>query len=161
MVVIGSRTSNGHSKFIPGYGSFNNSIGNICNRLTLENKEYYDLKRWEIGEIASKIGQLYYHYYLRTSETNYLLESFVFYDAIRERHYFKDVLEAKNSALMVKKLRFYARFIVVCLLLNRDDYVKKLMDELIVLVDDYQNTFKPTDSEWGVVLSEITTFLEV
>lgn len=22
----------------------------------------YDLKRWQIGEIASKIGQLYYHY---------------------------------------------------------------------------------------------------
>ena len=127
----------------------------------MENKEYYDLKRWEIGEIASKIGQLYYHYYLRTSETNYLLESFVFYDAIRDRSYFRDVLEAKSAALMVKKLRFYARFIVVCLLLNRDDYVKKLMEELIGLVDDYQNTFKPTDSEWGVVLSEIATFLEV
>ena len=129
-------------------------------RATLENKEYYDLKRWEIGEIASKIGQLYYHYYLRTSETNYLLESFVFYDAIRERAYFRDVLEAKNVSLMVKKLRFYARFIVVCLLLNRNEHVRNLMEELVNLVDEYQNAFKPTDSEWGVVLSEIATFLE-
>lgn len=28
----------------------------------LEKKELYGLQRWEIGEIASKIGQLYYHY---------------------------------------------------------------------------------------------------
>lgn len=30
------------------------------NRQVLEQK--YNLKRWQIGEIASKIGQLYYHY---------------------------------------------------------------------------------------------------
>jgi hypothetical protein len=29
-------------------------------RFVLENS--YGLKRWEVGEIASKIGQLYYHY---------------------------------------------------------------------------------------------------
>jgi hypothetical protein len=40
--------------------------------------------------------ELYYHYYLRTSETNYLYESFVFYEAIRDRQYFKDVMEAKK-----------------------------------------------------------------
>jgi hypothetical protein len=31
-------------------------------RAILEDKSHYGLKRWEIGEIASKIGQLYYHY---------------------------------------------------------------------------------------------------
>lgn len=65
-------------------------------RPILENPDLYGLKRWEIGELASKIGQLYYHYYLRTSETNYLFESFIFYDAIRERGYFKDVLDSKK-----------------------------------------------------------------
>ncbi|ORY35241.1 hypothetical protein BCR33DRAFT_855713 [Rhizoclosmatium globosum] len=130
-------------------------------RLVLENKDLYGLKRYEIGEIASKIGQLYYHYYLRTSETNYLYESFVFYEAIRERQYFRDVLDAKNPPLMIKKLRYYARFIVVCLLLNSNDTIKKLMDELTGLIDEYTKTFKPSDSqEWNVVLSEITTFLE-
>ena len=24
--------------------------------------KHYNLRRWQIGEIASKIGQLYYHY---------------------------------------------------------------------------------------------------
>ena len=46
------------------------------------------LERWDIGEIASKIGQLYFNYYLRTSELRFLVESFTFYDAIRQRQYF-------------------------------------------------------------------------
>jgi len=33
---------------------------------------------------------------LRTGESNYLLESYVFYDAIRERQYFRNVLDAKR-----------------------------------------------------------------
>ncbi|KAJ1554066.1 hypothetical protein HK405_006110, partial [Cladochytrium tenue] len=130
-------------------------------RAVLENRELYGLKRWEIGEIASKIGQLYYHYYLRTSETNYLYESYVFYEAIRDRQYFRDVIEAKNPGLMIKKLRYYARFIVVCLLLNRNDIIKKLMEELESLVQQYTKDFKPADAaEWNVVLTEISTFLE-
>ncbi|KAJ1566687.1 hypothetical protein HK096_000681, partial [Nowakowskiella sp. JEL0078] len=130
-------------------------------RGTLENKEHYGLKRWEIGEIASKIGQLYYHYYLRTSETNYLYESYVFYEATRERQYFREVIESKNQVLVIKKLRYYARFIVVCLLLNRGEMIKILMSELTTLVDDYKRTFNPSDSnEWAIVISEISTFLE-
>ncbi|KAL1917346.1 uncharacterized protein VTP21DRAFT_5002 [Calcarisporiella thermophila] len=130
-------------------------------RVILENKENYGLKRWELGEIASKIGQLYYHYYLRTSETNYLHESFIFYEAIRDRAYFKDVLEAKNPALMIKKLRYYARFIVVCLLLDKRSLVRTLVDELSTIIDSYSKTFKPTDAvEWQMVLQEINMFVE-
>ncbi len=32
----------------------------LDNRQVLDNR--YGLKRWQIGEVASKIGQLYYHY---------------------------------------------------------------------------------------------------
>ena len=46
------------------------------------------LERRDIGEIASKIGQLYFNYYLRTSEARFLVEAFTFYDAIRRRQYF-------------------------------------------------------------------------
>ncbi|CAG7818096.1 unnamed protein product, partial [Allacma fusca] len=95
--------------------------------------KYYNLKRWQIGEIASKIGQLYYHYYLRTSETNYLHEAFQFYGAIRARGYYtsniKDSnlgIENNNPELIVKKLRYLARFIVVCMLLKRIKNVKEL-----------------------------------
>jgi len=130
-------------------------------RAVLENKEYYGLKRVEIGEIASKIAQLYYHYYLRTSETNYLQESCIFYQAIHERNYFKETSETKSSALMIKKLRYYARFIVVCLLLNHYETIKQLMEELNLLVDEYTKVFKPSDAaEWNVVITEISNFLE-
>ena len=49
------------------------------------------MERWEVGDIASKIGQLYYNYYLRTSELRFLHEAYVFYEAIRSRAYFAQV----------------------------------------------------------------------
>ncbi|KJE93515.1 hypothetical protein CAOG_009760 [Capsaspora owczarzaki ATCC 30864] len=120
----------------------------------------YGLKRWEIGEIASKIAQLYYHYYLRTSETSYLFESFVFYEAIRSRMYFSAVMREKKAELAIKKLRYYARFIVVCLLLNRHEHVADLVVKLKEHIEEYIGTFKPSDgAEWQLVLQELQAFL--
>jgi len=128
-------------------------------RSVLENRDKFGLTRQDIGELASKIGQLYYHYYLRTSETDYLVESFIFYEAIRNRAYFKD--GQQSPGLMVKKLRYYARFIVVCLLLNKTQVVENLVTELTQYVDIYVKNFHPTDAqEWQFVLQEITTFLK-
>eukprot|EP01133_Synstelium_polycarpum_P009741 gene9741-11376_t len=131
-------------------------------RAVLEDKAKYGLKRCEIGEIASKIGQLYYHYYLRTSDTNYLNESYIFYEAIRLRSYFKDVsLDTKMPDMMVKQLRYYARFIVVCLLLNKKKVVFELVEELFKHVGDYNRIYKPSDAhEWTLVLQEIFSFLQ-
>ncbi|XP_074747588.1 protein SCAI isoform X8 [Strix uralensis] len=70
-------------------------------RQVLDNR--YGLKRWQIGEIASKIGQLYYHYYLRTSETSYLNEAFSFYSAIRQRSYYSQVNKEDRSCQMKLK----------------------------------------------------------
>nr|CAH0100930.1 unnamed protein product [Daphnia galeata] len=126
----------------------------------------YDLKRWQIGEIASKIGQLYYHYYLRTSETNYLNEAFSFYSAIRARSYYSRITKedhhgGSKSDLVVKKLRYYARFIVVCLLLKKMKLVRELVRELSKYVDEYTSTYEPDDQlEWSLVLGEIKSFLE-
>jgi hypothetical protein len=75
------------------------------------------MERWEIGDIASKIGQLYYNYYLRASEIRFLHESYVFYEAIRSRAYFAQ--SATDPNLAIKQLRYFARFIIICLLLNR------------------------------------------
>ena len=49
------------------------------------------LRRWEIGEIASRVGQLYYAFYLRTGEGWYLSESHAFFDAAAKRDYFANV----------------------------------------------------------------------
>ncbi|KAJ2822439.1 hypothetical protein IWW50_004213 [Coemansia erecta] len=130
-------------------------------RLLLEKAEHYGLKRWEVGEIASKIGQLYYRYYLRTSETNYLHEAFVFYDAIRERNYFRGEQEVKNSALMIKKLRYYARFIVVCLQMNNTGMMLQLLEEVKSLIEVYSTTFNPVDKmEWALVVKEMALFMQ-
>ncbi|XP_035758952.1 protein SCAI isoform X2 [Egretta garzetta] len=174
-------------------------------RQVLDNR--YGLKRWQIGEIASKIGQLYYHYYLRTSETSYLNEAFSFYSAIRQRSYYSQVNKEDRSLscprwvnsepavipcdavgsdiahelskglksqllyltpmpvlmpeLVVKKLRYYARFIVVCLLLNKMDVVKDLVKELSDEIEDYTHRFNTEDQvEWNLVLQEVAAFIE-
>ncbi|XP_032668869.1 protein SCAI [Odontomachus brunneus] len=128
-------------------------------RMILDTK--YGLKRWQIGEIASKIGQLYYHYYLRTSETNYLHEAYSFYAAIRGRAYYSRAAKEDRSDLMVKKLRYYARFIVVCLLLNRMKLVRELVQELDTQIVDYTSTYEPDDQlEWNLVLDEIKAFVK-
>ncbi|XP_053624873.1 protein SCAI [Plodia interpunctella] len=121
----------------------------------------YGLKRWQIGEIASKIGQLYYHFYLRTSETAYLNEAYSFYSAIRGRSYYTQASKEDRSELLVKKLRYYARFIVVCLLLKKNQLVRDLVHELDHQVKEYGKTYDPDDQvEWILVLDEIVAFLE-
>ncbi|KAI8979535.1 hypothetical protein BDF20DRAFT_870179 [Mycotypha africana] len=62
---------------------------------------------------------------------------------------------------MVKKMRYYARFIIVCFLLNKDENVRQLIAELEGLIEEYAKCFKPPDAkEWQLVLEEIVTFTE-
>ena len=130
----------------------------FCYRTILDTK--YGLKRWQIGEIASKIGQLYYHYYLRTSEISYLHEAFSFYAAIRGRAYYSRAAKEDRSDLMVKKLRYYARFIVVCLLLNKMKLVKELVQELDAQIADYTSTYDPEDQVKFISLSKDYSILK-
>ena len=63
--------------------------------------------------------------------------------------------------LMVKKLRFYARFIVVCLLLKKNKQVRDLIKELSKQIDDYVKIYDPEDQlEWQLVKNEINDFIE-
>ncbi|PVV05098.1 hypothetical protein BB560_000391 [Smittium megazygosporum] len=56
-------------------------------------------------------------------------------------------------------MRYFARFIVVCLLLNDDETAKKLTNTLAELVEEYFITFNPIDkSEWRLVIKEIQIF---
>ncbi|XP_030040307.1 protein SCAI [Manduca sexta] len=128
-------------------------------RAVLDSK--YGLKRWQIGEIASKIGQLYYHFYLRTSECAYLNEAFSFYSAIRGRSYYTKACKEDKCELIVKKLRYYARFIVVCLLLKKIKLVRELIKELERQIAEYGNTYDPDDQvEWTLVVDEVKAFIQ-
>jgi hypothetical protein len=62
---------------------------------------------------------------------------------------------------MVKKLRFYARYIVVCLLLRKVKQVRDLIKEFGRQIDDYVKTYDPSDQlEWQLVKNEINDFME-
>ncbi|PHT31285.1 hypothetical protein CQW23_27622 [Capsicum baccatum] len=97
------------------------------------------LQRWEIGEIASRIGQLYFSQYMRTSEARFLLESCIFYEAILNRKYFEGSGNDRN--VRFKELRFYARFLMVSLILNRSEMVKLLIEQFKAIVDDSKAAF--------------------
>ncbi|XP_020589328.1 protein SCAI isoform X2 [Phalaenopsis equestris] len=120
------------------------------------------LKRWEIGEIASRIGQLYYGQYLRTSEARFLLESYIFYEAILSRRYFEPPLATgADLGLRYKELRFHARFLLVALLLNRKDVALNLAERFRTLVEDSKSVFRETNfKEWKQVLQETFRFLK-
>ncbi|CAL5398254.1 unnamed protein product [Camellia sinensis] len=119
------------------------------------------LKRWEIGDIASRIGQLYFGQYMRTSDASYLSESYIFYEAVLTREYFKDGL-FQDLNLANKQLRFLARFLMVCLVLNRREMVYQLVNQLKLLVDECKRTFQDTNfKEWKLVVQEIVKFLKV
>uniref|UniRef100_A0A5K3F380 Protein SCAI n=1 Tax=Mesocestoides corti TaxID=53468 RepID=A0A5K3F380_MESCO len=128
-------------------------------RSTLD--EVYGLKRWQIGEIASKIGQLYYHYYLRTSDIYYLQESYSFFSAIRSREYFARPSKDNRSEQVVKKLRYYARYIIVCLLLKRVSVIRELLKEFSRQINEYAITCPLEEHmEWNAIVQEIREFVE-
>lgn len=118
------------------------------------------LKRWEIGEIASRIGQLYFGQYMRTSDASFLSESYVFYEAILTREYFKEGM-FQDVTVACKQLRFMARFLIVCLVLGRREMVYQVVNQLRMLLDDCKRTFQETDfREWKLVVQEIVRFLK-
>ncbi|GMN38994.1 hypothetical protein TIFTF001_008226 [Ficus carica] len=119
------------------------------------------LRRSEIGEIASRIAQLYFGQYMRTSQASYLHEAFVFYDAVLSRDYFNNKIDAGDLSLVTKQLRLISRFLTVCLLLNRREMVHQLLNQLRVLLDDCKRTFPETDfKEWKLVVQELHRFLK-
>lgn len=99
------------------------------------------LKRWEIGEIASRIAQLYYGQYMRTSDRNYLSESYIFYEAIFTREYFREGL-FQDINLANKQLRFLARFLMVCLVFNKREMVHQLVTQLKLCLDECKRAFQ-------------------
>ncbi|TSO37122.1 Protein SCAI [Bagarius yarrelli] len=111
--------------------------------------------------LLDKSKQLFNGLSLRTSETSYLNEAFSFYSAIRQRSYYYQVNKEDRPELVVKKLRYYARFIVVCLLLNKLDLVKVLVKELSEEIEEYTQRFNTEDQlEWNLVLQEVAAFVE-
>ena len=70
--------------------------------------------------------------------------------------------ELVSPGLAIKLLRYYARFIVVSLLLNNKPMARTLLDELAAAIDEYKRLFRSNDiTEWQSVIQEISSFIEV
>ncbi|KAG0484897.1 hypothetical protein HPP92_008976 [Vanilla planifolia] len=166
-----------HIRDLPNFGRSRNDaefqkLFKIYTQLWMMQQEHRQklmeagLKRWEIGEIASRIAQLYYGQYQKTSDSGHLHEAYVFYEAILTREYFRDASTAANGLppeahLANKQLRFYARFLVVCLVLGRRDMVTRLAHQLRTLVDECKrNTQELEIKEWKHVVQDIIRFLK-
>lgn len=118
------------------------------------------LQRSELGSIASKIGQLYYNFYLRSGDTGALSESYTFYDAVHTRQYFASTADAPDPAAATRQLRFYARFVVVCLLMQRKEEALQLLQELQAAVSSYELQFSAPDAQdWQLVVNEVTALM--
>eukprot|EP00794_Sanderia_malayensis_P015914 gene15914-17514_t len=98
---------------------------------------------------------------LRTSDSNYLFEAFQFYSAIRTRNYFNQNDKEEKPGMLVKRLRYFARFLVVCLLLNEVDLVRDLLKDLKRYVAEYTSTVDANDqAEWQLADSVLTVMGE-
>ena len=113
--------------------------------------EQCDLQRMDVGDVASRIGQLYFHFYLRTSRMQYLKQSMTFFDALRSRQYYLSQNDMDAAVLGGKQFRFLARYIVVAILLQLPkNFILSLIREL-------------TEAGKGgpAVAQEATNFLQV
>ncbi|GAB2270674.1 hypothetical protein Dimus_005546 [Dionaea muscipula] len=98
---------------------------------------------------------------MRTSEASYLSESYVFYEAILTREYFKEGL-FHDLNLANKHLRFLARFIMVSLLLGRREMVHQLANQIRIVLDECKRIYQEANfKEWKAVLQEIVKFQKV
>jgi hypothetical protein len=117
------------------------------------------LRRWEIGEIASRVGQLYYAFYLRTGEGWYLSESHAFFDAAAKRDYFAECRQ--TPALSQKRLRHRARHVATCLLLDKLGEAREVVEAWRRDVDDYAADHRPADAaEWRALTDAAAAFVE-
>ncbi|KAL5206603.1 hypothetical protein ABZP36_034812 [Zizania latifolia] len=125
------------------------------------------LRRWEIGEVALRIGQLHYAHYLRTADPRSLVGAYVFFEAIYSRGYFAAAAQEgggdRHQGLLIryKELRFIARFLVVAMLMRRAEAVDHLAGRLRSLVDETKSAYPKTNfKEWKQVLQELGRFLK-
>lgn len=72
----------------------------------------------------------------------------------RSRSYFAQA--ATDANLAIKQLRYFARFIIICLLLNRREEVWQLLQEFQALISSYIMKYSPPDAaEWRSVIAEV------
>ena len=107
----------------------------------------YGIKRWEIGEIAANLGQLYFYAYQRKAELESLKNAYNFYSILRERSYLDLPTEllSHHTTFVIKKMRVASRCCIVCLLTDNWDVFSECISELETLLQSLQKV-SPSNS---------------
>ena len=116
------------------------------------------LQRWEVGDIACKLGQLYYSCYLHTAQTRYLLDAVELFGAVQARGYFAGL--EPDAFLAGKKLRFYGRYVVAALMAGRPGAAVSLVDEMAAALESGRLAPEVRDA-WQATLGEVRRFVQV
>ncbi|KAJ9453246.1 Protein SCAI-like protein [Diplonema papillatum] len=105
----------------------------------------YNIKRWEIGEIAASLGQLHYYAYLRRGEAENLKQALSFYNTVQDRKYMELPKEpaARHQKYVKKKLRVLARHCLVCIHMSKSDEVDELLADVSSLLEVYKQISMP------------------
>lgn len=113
------------------------------------------------------IGQLYFLFYLRSSQTEHLRQSFVWYRLVLEHEYYThdahtlDVV--RLTELLSKTLRFHVRFLVVCILLQLPNWAARVQQCARACNSTLHNHATSDDSpfrKFEAILDEMQTFVE-
>ena len=84
----------------------------------------------------------------------------LYLNLIIDGSYFSHIPDDASSEVILKKLRFYARYIVVCILLNRKALVAdSLHPELMQYVQQYRNKLSAADTR-GMVIRLLCCFYQ-
>ncbi|XP_072970961.1 uncharacterized protein [Typha angustifolia] len=113
--------------------------------------EQNGLERWEIGQIAFRIGQLYVGQYLKNGDTKNLFEAYLSYKAIMDHGYLLDTS-------INLEIHFLVHFFLLCLMLGRHEMVHLIAKEIKDLYDGF---LEEEPMEWKQSFKEIERFHEV
>eukprot|EP01064_Diplonema_japonicum_P034343 TRINITY_DN7084_c0_g1_i4.p1 TRINITY_DN7084_c0_g1~~TRINITY_DN7084_c0_g1_i4.p1 ORF type:complete len:467 (+),score=98.83 TRINITY_DN7084_c0_g1_i4:634-2034(+) len=96
-----------------------------------------NIKRWEIGEIASCLGQLHLYAYLRRSEHESLWTAYTYYNTVQVRAYFElpPHISQRHVTYIKRKIRFLARYCLVCMYLDKAEDFESNVASIRELVD--------------------------
>ncbi|XP_065187744.1 protein SCAI-like isoform X1 [Sycon ciliatum] len=122
------------------------------------------LQSYRTADVASKIGQMFYHSYVLSSDVEYLHQAYWFYSAVRysSSSTDTDTSELHSSHLLLMRMRYLARFLSVALLLGRSRVLSELVEKLEKQVTIY-NTLYPGSqdaSDWHNTAVEARSMLE-
>ncbi|KAK2943904.1 putative Protein SCAI [Blattamonas nauphoetae] len=151
------------TKFKEAFHAFDNVwLFQFNHRRDIEASGQEKIRKIERADLAARMGQLLYQYYLRTSDTRFLLESYGVYTRIAQREYFGDVpLYSSSSLELEKKFRYLFRYFVDAFLLREVDTCLSCLNSVYDLMTTAELELSGSIKQWKIAESDAQHFLRI